>query len=100
MPFDIGIPELILIFVVVLMVFGPGKIPEIARNLGKAVAEVRRVGSDFTRELTGETAPPSPPRRICSRCASPNPVGNYFCFQCGMNLTETIRPSSSPPDDA
>ena len=69
MPFDIGVPELILIFVVVLMVFGPGKIPEFARTLGKLVADVRRVGNEFTRELTGEiNAPPqSPARRVCPR---------------------------------
>lgn len=100
MPFDIGIPELALIFTVVLMVFGPGKIPELARNLGKAVAEVRRVGGEFTRELTGEPATASPPRRICPRCASPNPVGNYFCFQCGMDLkpseAASDRPAPSP----
>ena len=97
MPFDIGIPELGLIFAVVLMVFGPGKIPEIARNLGKAVGEIRRVGSEFTRELTGEPVAPSPPRKICPRCASPNPVGNYFCFQCGMDLKPAEAASDRPP---
>lgn len=99
MPFDIGIPELVLIFVVVLVVFGPQKIPELARDLGKMVGELRRIGSEFTRELTGE--PPkgfeSPARRICPRCASPNPIGNYFCFQCGISLTEPSPPPGTPP---
>lgn len=40
--FDIGIQELIIIFVVALLVFGPEKLPEISRTLGKWVVEIRR----------------------------------------------------------
>lgn len=40
--FDIGIQELIIIFVVALLVFGPKKLPEISRTLGKWVVEIRR----------------------------------------------------------
>jgi TatA/E family protein of Tat protein translocase len=45
----LGIPELILIFAVVLIVFGPRKLPEIGRTLGKALAEFRKA----TDELKG-----------------------------------------------
>ena len=40
--FDIGIQELIIIFVVALLVFGPEKLPEIGRTIGKWVVEIRR----------------------------------------------------------
>jgi len=40
--FDIGFQELIIIFVVALLVFGPEKLPEIGRTLGKWVVEIRR----------------------------------------------------------
>ncbi len=40
--FDIGMQELIIIFVVALLVFGPKKLPEISRTLGKWVVEIRR----------------------------------------------------------
>ena len=40
--FDIGFQELIIIFVVALLVFGPEKLPEIAKTLGKWVIEIRR----------------------------------------------------------
>jgi Tat protein translocase TatB subunit len=40
--FDIGFQELIIIFVVALLVFGPDKLPEISRTLGKWIVEIRR----------------------------------------------------------
>lgn len=40
--FDIGFQELIIIFIVALIVFGPKKLPEISRTLGKWVVEIRR----------------------------------------------------------
>ena len=45
----LSIPHLIIIFVVALVVFGPEKLPELARNLGKVLAEFRRA----TGELRG-----------------------------------------------
>ncbi|MCE4603671.1 MAG: twin-arginine translocase TatA/TatE family subunit [Aeropyrum sp.] len=38
---SLGIPELVLILLILLIIFGPSKIPEIARNLGLAVKELR-----------------------------------------------------------
>jgi Tat protein translocase TatB subunit len=49
--FDIGFPELLLIMVIALMVFGPGKMPEIARALGRAVAEFRRATNELKRTI-------------------------------------------------
>jgi sec-independent protein translocase protein TatA len=38
----IGIAELVVLFVVVMLLFGPGKLPEVGKALGKAVGEFRR----------------------------------------------------------
>jgi sec-independent protein translocase protein TatB len=43
----LSIPHLIVIFIVALIVFGPEKIPELARNLGKVMAEFRRATGDL-----------------------------------------------------
>ena len=40
--FDIGFPELIVILVIILLVFGAGRVPEIARSLGKAINEFKK----------------------------------------------------------
>jgi TatA/E family protein of Tat protein translocase len=43
----LSIPHMIVLFVVVLVVFGPQKLPELARGLGKIMAEFRKASSDF-----------------------------------------------------
>ena len=40
--FDLGIQELIVVFVVALLVFGPKRLPEIAKSMGKGIGELKR----------------------------------------------------------
>ncbi|MGQ0722454.1 MAG: Sec-independent protein translocase subunit TatA/TatB [Candidatus Eiseniibacteriota bacterium] len=47
----IGGWELFLIFVIALLVFGPRKIPELARGLGKGLREIRRLSTELHREI-------------------------------------------------
>lgn len=49
--FDIGGGELLLIVFVVLLLFGPKKIPEIARTLGKGMSHLRRAQAEFQRNI-------------------------------------------------
>jgi TatA/E family protein of Tat protein translocase len=51
---SLGVPELLLIFVVVLLVFGPRKIPEIGRTLGKALGEFRKATDDLKSTIERE----------------------------------------------
>jgi sec-independent protein translocase protein TatB len=48
-----SIPHLVIIFVVVLVVFGPEKLPELARNLGKIMGEFRRATGDLQNTFEG-----------------------------------------------
>lgn len=52
--FGIGSTELLVILVVALIVIGPAKLPEIARSLGKALGEFRRVSTDVKRTIEME----------------------------------------------
>ena len=53
--FGIGMPELIVILVILLIVIGPQKLPDLAKSLGKGLAEFRRATDDFKRNVE-ETA--------------------------------------------
>ncbi len=50
----LSLPHLIVLFVVALVIFGPQKLPELARMLGKATAEFRKMTSDFRYALEDE----------------------------------------------
>ena len=50
----LGGPELFLIFVVALIVFGPRKLPEIGKSLGKMMAEFRRASNEFRSTIESE----------------------------------------------
>ncbi|MGH7496960.1 MAG: Sec-independent protein translocase subunit TatA/TatB [bacterium] len=72
---QIGMSELLVILVIVLLVFGPKKIPELARNISKGLNEFRRAAEDVKEELTldhdrstrtGGTRPAAPPQQKSS----------------------------------
>lgn len=69
----LGMPELIVIFVIALIVFGPKKLPELGKSLGKGLAEFKRASNELQRTLEEEVrldeqknTPPAPPRLAAS----------------------------------
>lgn len=52
--FGLGPAEVILVLIIALIVFGPGRLPEIGRALGKSIREFRDASSEITRELSRE----------------------------------------------
>ncbi len=52
----LGMPEIVLIFVVALLLFGPRQLPQIGRTIGKALGEFRRASNDFKRTIEDEVA--------------------------------------------
>ena len=65
---SIGMSELLIIFVIALIVFGPRKLPELGRSLGKSLGEFKRASNDLRNTLEEEIhveekvhkAPPAP----------------------------------------
>jgi len=49
--FGIGLPELIVIFVLALLIFGPRKLPELGQTIGKWISEFRRVTQDLSEDF-------------------------------------------------
>ena len=69
--FGIGMPELLVILVVALIVLGPKRLPEIARSLGRGMAEFRRASNEFSRTISAsleeppqQPAPPPQPTPV------------------------------------
>jgi len=64
--FGLGVPELIFIMVLALLIFGPKRLPEIGRTLGRGMAEFRKASNDLKRTINVELAldeqPPPPVR--------------------------------------
>ena len=64
---NIGFGELVLIVVVIMIFFGPKKIPDFAKSLGKGIAEFRKAMRDVQTEITKQeplqkpSDPPPPP---------------------------------------
>ncbi len=54
--FNIGLPELILILVVALIVLGPRRLPEIAKALGRGLAEFKRATEEVKRQIEEEVS--------------------------------------------
>jgi len=51
---NLGFPEMLFILVVALLIFGPKKLPEIGRQVGKAMNEFKRASEDFKAQLDSE----------------------------------------------
>jgi len=52
----LGMPEIIMIFVVGLLLFGPRKMPQLGRSIGRALGEFRRASNEFKRTVEDEVA--------------------------------------------
>jgi sec-independent protein translocase protein TatA len=63
---NLGFPELIIIMIVILLLFGAKRIPEIAGSMGKGIREFKKNINDATREVTAETraGEPETPSRL------------------------------------
>lgn len=55
-------PDGLVLFLIILLLFGAKKLPELARGLGQAVREFSRAKDDFHSEITRPTPPEAPPR--------------------------------------
>ncbi|HEX8960055.1 MAG TPA: TatA/E family twin arginine-targeting protein translocase [Geobacteraceae bacterium] len=72
--FGIGMPELIIILVIALIVIGPQKLPDLARSLGKGLAEFKRATEDFKQSVEDEVKAADEQERIAKEVAAKEAV--------------------------
>jgi|SRR5215475_8720894 len=51
---NLGFPEMLFLFVLALIIFGPKKLPEIGRQIGKGLAEFKRASNEFQAQIQDE----------------------------------------------
>jgi sec-independent protein translocase protein TatB len=113
----LSIPHLIIIFVVALVVFGPEKLPELARNLGKVMAEFRKATGDLRstfeghmkdlereadqRRIGGTVTPPSSATHASAPADGTVPtLPSHIAGPGGAATESTSEIASEPPHDS
>ncbi len=71
---SIGMPELIIIFMIALIIFGPRKLPELGRSLGKSLGEFKRASNELRNTLDEEIRLEEQRASEPARPAEPTPV--------------------------
>ncbi len=74
MPFGIGYPELIIIFLIILLLFGAKRIPDMAQGLGKGIKEFKKAMRDVKDEIDLNAEPEEPLQNTIHPTASPQSV--------------------------
>ena len=90
MPFNIGPRELILVLVIVLIIFGPGKLPDIGSAIGKGVREFRKASTDLEESIRGE------PSRTSQDDEKANAPGPAASGPSGSSGSASSTPPSEP----
>ena len=85
---NLGFPEMIFLFLIALLIFGPKKLPEVGRQIGRALNEFKRASNEFKSQIESEIAqldrdtepqqqilPPEPPvGAIAALSVGPEPL--------------------------
>ena len=90
---NLGSGELLVIFFVALIVLGPNKLPEAARQVGRAVNEVRRISGGFQREMREAMKEPIETVDELKRAAT-DPLGT------ALTGTGPVKPAQKPQSEA
>lgn len=96
----LGFPELLFILALALLIFGPRKLPEIGRTIGKAMGEFRRATSDLKRsfdtELALEEETKRPPRPAAAPAPAAEPRSSLPAETAPSEGTSPAVPEESP----
>ena len=77
---NIGLPEIAIVLLIVLVIFGPKRLPQLGRSLGSGMREFKDAvtgknkGDDDAPEL--DAAPPDPAERVTTAATDETPAGN------------------------
>ncbi len=89
---SLGMPEILMILVIALIVFGPRKLPQVGKSIGQSLAQFRRASEDFKRQWEDEVEKET--RLFDSPSPAPVERPTY-----SRSATPEIEPYSTSPED-
>ncbi len=97
--FGLGFTEILVILVVALLVFGPDRLPELARSLGRGLAEFRRASNDLRRSVMEATSdePSIQPKKATLPASAERPAASAERPASGAAPTPPAEASPAPP---
>ena len=84
---NIGFPELIVILVIALLLFGPKKLPDLARSMGQAIREFKKASQEVVEDIR-KAADDAPPTTVASR--------DTTYAERPAEMTEAAQPPADP----
>jgi TatA/E family protein of Tat protein translocase len=101
MPFNIGLPEVILILAIALIVLGPKRLPEVGSSLGKALREFRHAVGDVQEATSLEpkpaAAPLAPQPNQLAEAAPPNTLAEPAPRAAAVAMAPAAAPATLAP---
>lgn len=94
----------VILLVIVLIIWGPGKLPSVGNALGRSIKEFKKASQDegpypatnppaatFAPSLAMAAASPVAGDPSCPSCGKPNPAESRFCSDCGTSLVKPVE---------
>ena len=97
--FDIGLQELVLIFVIALLVFGPKNLPQLGRSLGRAMREFKRASDEFRSTIETNLEMNAPDPIPHSEPSSPPPETVTAAADAGATTDPALNPEEGLKPD-
>jgi TatA/E family protein of Tat protein translocase len=94
----IGMQELIIIFVIALIVFGPRKLPQLGKSLGKSIAEFKRASNELRNTLEDEIRVEETRREIMEPIESIGREAREAVERAAREATESLETEEAAPE--
>ena len=93
---NLGFPEMMFIFVLALILFGPKKLPEIGRQIGKGLAEFKRASREFQSQIEDEVRKLEVEADLKNTIAPPTSLSNTVATQPPALTVGSSAPNAEP----